>query len=92
VIEYNHIPIYRMASFSLSKYVNIYVFVISFAVGMFVVYTTMNSERKIYVYPTPENVDLIQYRDKTNACFQFKQSEVNCPTNAALISQIPAQV
>lgn len=81
-----------MASFSLSKFVNIYVFLISFAIGMFVVYTTVSDQRKIYIYPTPENVDLIQYRDKTNSCFEFKQNQVVCPKNANQIATIPAQV
>jgi hypothetical protein len=75
----------------LGKYVNIYVFLASFAVGMFVVYTTLNDQRKIYVYPTPENVDLILYRDKTNTCFGFKEKEVDCPKDASKISKVAAQ-
>lgn len=76
---------------NLGKYVNIYVFIVSFAVGMFVVYTTMNDQRKIYVYPTPENVDLILYRDKTNTCFGFKEKEIECPKDASKISKVVAQ-
>ena len=30
---------------NLGKYINIYVFIVSFAVGMFAVYTTMNEQR-----------------------------------------------
>jgi len=75
----------------LSKYVNIYVFLISFAVGIFVVYVTMNEQRKIYVYPTPENVNLILYRDKTNTCFGFKEKEVECPADEAKITKVVAQ-
>lgn len=73
------------------KYVDIYVFLISFAVGMFAVYTTMNDQRKIYVYPTPENVDLILYRDKTNTCFGFREKEVECPTDESKIAKTVAQ-
>ena len=76
---------------NLGKYVNIYVFIVSFSVGMFVVYTTMNDQRKIYVYPTPENVDLILYRDKTNTCFGFKEKEVECPTDPSKITKVVAQ-
>lgn len=76
---------------NLGKYVNIYVFIASFAVGMFVVYTTMNDQRKIYVYPTPENVDLILYRDKTNTCFGFKEKEIECPKDPSKISKVAAQ-
>jgi len=73
------------------KFINIYVFLFSFAVGMFVVYTTLGDSRKIYIYPTPENVDLIQYRDKTGTCFGFREVEVECPKDESKISKIPAQ-
>jgi len=75
----------------LLKYINIPVFIISLAIGIFIVYTTLGDTRKIYVYPTPENVHLIQYRDKTNTCFGFQQKEVECPTDESKISKIMAQ-
>jgi hypothetical protein len=50
-----------------------------------------NETRKIYVYPTPENIDLIQYKDQTDTCFEFVQNEVQCPVNKSQISKIPAQ-
>jgi hypothetical protein len=52
---------------------------------------TVPDTRKIYVYPTPENVDALQYRDKTNSCFSLAQKEVSCPTNENEIAKIPAQ-
>ena len=76
---------------NLIKFINIPVFLISFAIGVFVVYVLLGDSRKIYVYPTPENVDLMQYRDKTNTCFGYKQVEVPCPTDESQISKIPAQ-
>lgn len=76
---------------NLTQFINIPVFLVSFAIGMFVVYISMDETRKIYVYPTPENVDLIQYRDKTNTCFGFKQVEVKCPTDESQIAKIPVQ-
>ena len=76
---------------NLFKYINIPVFLISLAFGLFAVYITMPDTRKIYVYPTPENVSLLQYKDKTDTCFSFKQTEVTCPTNENDISKVPAQ-
>jgi hypothetical protein len=76
---------------NLFKYINIPVFLISLAFGLFAVYITMPDTRKIYVYPTPENVALLQYKDKTDTCFSFKQSEVTCPKNENEISKVPAQ-
>jgi hypothetical protein len=74
----------------MSKYVNIPVFVASFAIGMLFVYLYQEDKRVIYVYPTPETVDLLQYRDSTGACFQFKQTQVKCPADDQ-ISKMPAQ-
>ena len=45
------------------------------------VYITMPDNRKIYVYPTPENINVLQYKDKTDTCFTFQQKEVACPKN-----------
>lgn len=73
------------------KYINVPVFLISFAIGMFVVYIVLPDMRKIYVYPTPENVDILQYRDKTGQCFRFEQKEVSCPKDTTKIAKMPVQ-
>ena len=78
-------------SLNLFKFVNIPVFIISLAFGIFAVYITVPATRKILIYPTTENVDKIQYRDKTHTCFSVQQHEVSCPANANEISKIPAQ-
>lgn len=75
----------------LFKYINIPAFLISLALGIFFVYITVPDMRKIYVYPTPDNVDTLQYRDKTNTCFEFKQEKVACPANENDISKISPQ-
>ena len=75
----------------LFKYVKLNVFIINLAFGLFAVYITMPDTRKIYVYPTPENIDVLQYKDKTDTCFQFKQNEVDCPKNDSEITKIPVQ-
>ena len=73
------------------KYVNIPVFIVSLAIGIFIVYVSTSETRTISVYPTPENIDLIQYRDKANNCFSIQHEEVKCPTNEADISKVPVQ-
>jgi len=75
----------------ISKYINISVFLVSLAIGIFVMYVIMPNTRKIYVYPTPENVEILQYRDKTGHCFQFHEKQVPCPVNTSLIHYIPVQ-
>jgi hypothetical protein len=75
----------------ITKYINFKVFFFSLVLGLFAVYMTMPDSRKILVYPTPENVSLLQYKDTTNTCFSFKQTEVTCPKNENEISKIPLQ-
>jgi hypothetical protein len=75
----------------LTKYVNIPVFLISFAFGVFAVYVTLPDVKKIMVYPTPENIDYIQYKDKANNCFRFRESKVKCPIQEKMISEVPVQ-
>ena len=80
-----------MYMISISKYIDVRVFIISFAIGLLVVYMTSPDQRIIRVYPTPENVDLMLYRDKANQCFAFEHTEVKCPMNPLEISTIPVQ-
>ena len=75
----------------LTKYVNIPVFLISFAFGVFAVYVTLPDVKKIMVYPTPDNIDYIQYKDKANNCFRFRESKVKCPVHEKMISEVPVQ-
>ena len=76
---------------NLFKFINIPVFIISLAFGIFAVYITIPKNRTILVYPTHENASLIQYRDKTNTCFSVQETKVNCPENANEISKLPVQ-
>ena len=73
------------------KYINLPIFIISLAFGLFAVYITLPDSRIIYVYPTPDNYNKMQYRDKTNTCFSIQQKEVSCPLHESDISVIPAQ-
>jgi hypothetical protein len=52
---------------------------------------TTDTNRTIYIYPTPENVELMLYKDKANQCFAFEQKEVSCPRNPMNIEKIPIQ-
>jgi hypothetical protein len=51
----------------------------------------MPDNRIVYVYPTPENVAVLQYKDKTDTCFSLEQTEVKCPTDSKNIIDIPVQ-
>ena len=76
---------------SIFKFINMYVFLISLAVGLFFVYIFDAENKKIMVYPTQENAEMLQYRDKAGNCFSVKQEHLVCPANKSEISQIPMQ-
>lgn len=76
---------------SITNYINLPVFIISLAMGLFFIYIFTPDRRTIYVYPTPENVGTIQYKDAAGNCFEFDQKKVGCPKESSKISQIPVQ-
>lgn len=56
-------------------------FISFLALGLFLVYITAPDTDIIYVYPTPDNVNKIQYKDKSDTCHNFKSVEVKCPSD-----------
>lgn len=74
------------------NYISIPVFLISFAVGLFFIYILGPEMKTIYVYPSPENVDKILFKDKAENCFYFEENVVDCPKDDKLISKIPFQI
>jgi hypothetical protein len=75
----------------LFNYISFPIFFISFAIGIFFVYVLGPQMKTIYVYPSPENVDKILFKDKANNCFYLKEEVVKCPSDKSLISTIPIQ-
>ena len=73
------------------KFINFPVFLISLAVGLFFVYITNPDPKVILVYPTPNNIDKVQYVDKAENCFTYNYEKVNCPTDETNIKDIPVQ-
>jgi len=67
------------------------VFIVSFAVGLFFVYILGPDIKTVYIYPNPENVDKMLFKDKADNCFSFNEEIVDCPSNKSLISSIPIQ-
>jgi len=73
------------------KLISIPIFILSFMVGIAMVYYTAPATRTVFLYPTPENQGNIQYIDKTGGCFTFSGEEVECPSDTSLIKSIPPQ-
>ena len=63
------------------KFLSVPVFILSLAVGLFLVYISMPPSQIIYVYPNPDNEDKIMFKDKADNCFRFTSSEVKCPSD-----------
>jgi hypothetical protein len=47
--------------------------------------------KNIYVYPSPETIGKVLYKDKADNCFYFEEEKIKCPNDSSLISAIPIQ-
>jgi hypothetical protein len=75
----------------LTNYVNIPLFLISFVIGLCFVYMLGPETKTIYMYPSPTNYAKLQYKDKTEQCFNYKPNETQCPINPFDIKTVPVQ-
>jgi hypothetical protein len=66
-------------------------FLLSFSIGVFFVYITQAAPTIVLVYPTPENIDRLQYKDKAENCYHYKAHLTECPKNVNSIHNIPVQ-
>lgn len=73
------------------NYISLPIFFVSLVIGLFFVYILGPSKKTIYIYPSPENIDKILFKDKADNCFSFEQVEVDCPSDFSKISSIPIQ-
>ena len=62
--------------YSSTKYINITVFLITFLLGLTYMYC-FDYNRKVVVYPTPHNIDKIEYKDEAGNCYGYKIKDVN---------------
>jgi hypothetical protein len=74
------------------EYISFRVFMVSFAIGLFFVYVYGPEMKTIYIYPSPENIDKIIFKDKADNCFRYEANEVECPKNNSILSKIPLQI
>ena len=63
-------------------------FIVSLVVGIVFIFLSPMEYKTVVVYPTPSNVDKIQYKDKADHCYKFKAKLVNCTKDAR---KIPVQ-
>jgi hypothetical protein len=70
--------------------INWKVFFISFLVGLIFIYLK-DDKKKIYVYPTPSNVNKVEYKDKADNCYEYSMDQVKCPSSKSEIHNVPLQ-
>lgn len=63
---------------SITEYISVPIFIFSFAFGIFSVYMMNPNKETIYVYPSPDNVNRFQYKDRADNCFEYSPIEVPC--------------
>lgn len=75
------------------KYINIPVFLVSLAIGLFFVYTSVPQPNIITIHPTPDKLNKLQFKDKADNCYEFTKTEVECPyyEDNSYIYKIPVQ-
>ena len=47
--------------------------------------------KDIFIYPSPETVNKVLFKDKAENCFYFEEKEVKCPSDESQISSLPLQ-
>ena len=73
---------------SLDHYIDLHIFIISFCVGMFMVYITVPIPEIVITYPSPYKQ--IVYKDSADNCYVYDSKKVDC--SGKKISDIPVQI
>lgn len=68
---------------------HILLFLAAFVVGCVLVYISPIEHKTVFVYPTPNNIKNLQYKDTAGQCHVFDAKEVKCTKDA---KSIPAEV
>lgn len=76
----------------LVKNLNPFVFIVSFAVGLFIVYIFAPAPTVVIKFPSPSNAGKVVYRDKSDNCYVFKAESSECPADKSKIKEQPLDI
>lgn len=76
---------------NITSYIDFKWFIVSFSLGLFLVYCTLPKPEVIIKFPTPNNSEGVSYKDAADNCFKYKTIVSECPDDKSLIHTIPIQ-
>lgn len=56
-------------------------FIISLSIGLLAAYLFQPKKQVILVYPNPDNLNKVLYKDKAGTCYNFNSEMIKCPRN-----------
>jgi hypothetical protein len=77
--------------FALFPKLNSYLFLLSFCIGIFIVYLSQPPKKIIVRHPRPDQEEIV-YHDDDDNCYKYKAMEVSCPKDKNLILDHPLAI
>tara|TARA_B110000483_G_C17989934_1_gene463101 strand:+ start:164 stop:403 length:240 start_codon:yes stop_codon:yes gene_type:complete len=60
------------------KYIDLHFFVVSFALGLLLVYCSTPPKQVVNKFPTPANAKNTIYKDGGDGCYKYEVNDVKC--------------
>lgn len=73
---------------SIANIINWKIFLTSFLIGLIFIWAK-DDKQKIVIYPTPSNIQKVEYKDKAENCYEYSMDEVLCPAKKSDIKTVP---
>jgi hypothetical protein len=73
------------------EYIDLFWFLIAFAIGLFYTYITAPEPQIVIKYPTPFNAGRVTYIDKNDVCYKYQMQKVECPVDRTKIKRYDLQ-
>lgn len=75
-----------------TRFLDMRVFILSFIIGAVFVQLSAPTKTVVFVYPTPDNIKHIEYRDKAGNCFTYNVNTIPCPKDRKNVRTVPVQM